>query len=82
MAERIIAAVLMVLFASLLYIAVNDIVHLVEDRRFEGVFLLLFCAIVSGGWIAFLAALQLAQSRLRWHGLSWHVLNRHGPLPH
>jgi ABC-type transport system involved in cytochrome c biogenesis permease subunit len=80
MAERIIAAVLMVCFAFLFYSALSDLVHLVEGRSFDGVFLLLFCVIVSAGWIAFLAALALpraSQSRLHWHGLNWHRLNWH-----
>jgi hypothetical protein len=57
MAQRISAAVLIVLFACFLYISVSDIVQVLERGRFGDILLLLFCVIACVGWIGFLAAL-------------------------
>jgi hypothetical protein len=63
MAERVFTAVLLGLFACFLYFAGSDIVRLLEQGAFGGVFLLLDCVILCIGWIAFLGALVLARTR-------------------
>jgi hypothetical protein len=65
MAERIPAAVLIVLFAWFLYISVSDIVGLVGAGRFGDIFILLFCVVACVGWIGFLAALSWPAARHR-----------------
>jgi hypothetical protein len=60
MDERILGGALIALFAWFLYIASSDIVHLLEQRLFGGVSLLLFCVIACVGWLAFLGALTFA----------------------
>lgn len=55
--ERGFAAVLLVLFACLLFIALRDLLQLFESRRFGDAPLLIYCAIVCVGWIGCLARL-------------------------
>ena len=55
MAERIVALILIVLFAWFLYVSLSDILQVVEARRFGDLPLLIFCAVVCTGWIVFLA---------------------------
>jgi hypothetical protein len=57
MAQRIVAAILMALFACVLYLSVSDIAQVVERGHFGDIFMLLFCVITCVGWIGFLAAL-------------------------
>jgi hypothetical protein len=57
MAERIVAVILIVLFAWFLYISLSDILQVTEARRFGDLPLLIFCAVVCAGWIVFLAGL-------------------------
>lgn len=57
MTERIFGVVLIALFAWFLFIALSDILQLVESRRFGDLPLLLFCAIVCAGCIGFFARL-------------------------
>jgi|HubBroStandDraft_6_1064221.scaffolds.fasta_scaffold204460_1 hypothetical protein len=60
MAERSIAAILILLFGCLLYVALGNIVHLAETRTAGDVLVLLYCVIFCLGWIVFLAVLFLA----------------------
>jgi hypothetical protein len=53
------AAVLIVLFACLLFIALKDLLQLFESSRFGDTPILLLCVAVCVGWIAFLAPLCL-----------------------
>ena len=69
MAERSFAAVLILLFGWLLYVALNNIMHLGENHTAGDVLMLLYCVIVSLGWIVFFAALFLGGRAAR-----------HGPL--
>ena len=57
MAERVVAVILIVLFAWFLYISLSDILQVVEAHRFGDLPLLIFCAVVCAGWIGFLARL-------------------------
>jgi hypothetical protein len=57
MAGRALAAILIVLFACFLFIALSDILKIVESGSFGGVPLLLFSVVVCVGWIGFLAPL-------------------------
>jgi hypothetical protein len=69
MPHRIISAVLIALFGSLLYFIVKDSLHLVDGGQYGELPLLLFCGSVCVGWIAFLGALALAgvpASRANW----------------
>jgi hypothetical protein len=56
--ERIFAALLAALFACFLLIALNNLLQLFESRRFADAPLLLYCAVVCVGWIAFLVPLS------------------------
>lgn len=57
MAGRIIAAILIVVFAWFLFIATKDIPQLVGSSRLGDVTVLLFCAVVCLGGIGFFALL-------------------------
>ena len=69
MSHRIAAAVLIAMFAFLLFLIVKDTLHLLEGGQYGEVPLLLSCAVVCAAWMAFLSALALAgapESRVRW----------------
>jgi hypothetical protein len=64
MAERTPAAVLIILLGYFLYIALSDLLQVVEGSgRPADVYLLPFCMIVSVGWIIFFCGLLLSVER-------------------
>jgi hypothetical protein len=64
MAERTPDAVLIILLGYLLYIALSDLLQLVEGSgRPADIYMLPFCVIVSVGWIIFFGGLLLSVER-------------------